>query len=334
MNSVVSVSKERDSNLELYRIVVMLLIVAHHYVVCSGLVPVLEQEPLSLRSVSMYLAGMWGKTGINCFVLITGYFMCTSHITVRKFLKLFLEVEFYRILFYMVFLLSGYQPFTLRGLIKVLLPFWSVASNFIGCYLLFFLLIPSLNVLIKHINRRQHLMLCVLCLTIYTVLGSLPTFYVVMNYVSWFCVLYLIASYLRLYGCFGIKPQTWKWLAIVSVLLSVGSVLFILWANAHFALQVDPYFFVADSNKIFALITAIASFMTFKHLTIKSNKFINKVSACTFGVFLIHGNSNIMNQWLWCDTFDNVGKFTNFTPPQSALDKKRYAGLGGLNIDR
>lgn len=29
-------SKERNSNLELYRIIVMLLIVAHHYVVNSG----------------------------------------------------------------------------------------------------------------------------------------------------------------------------------------------------------------------------------------------------------------------------------------------------------
>ncbi len=33
-----SVKKERDSNLELYRIFLMLAIIAHHYVVNSGLV--------------------------------------------------------------------------------------------------------------------------------------------------------------------------------------------------------------------------------------------------------------------------------------------------------
>ncbi len=32
------ITKQRDSNLELYRIIVMLLIVAHHYVVNSGLI--------------------------------------------------------------------------------------------------------------------------------------------------------------------------------------------------------------------------------------------------------------------------------------------------------
>ena len=42
--------KERSSNLELYRIVVMLLIVMHHYVVNSGLTDVMEQNPTSVGS--------------------------------------------------------------------------------------------------------------------------------------------------------------------------------------------------------------------------------------------------------------------------------------------
>ena len=92
--SVMGGHKIRRSNLELYRIIVMLLIVAHHYVVNSGLIDVMEENPLSSKSLYLYMIGMWGKTGINCFVLITGYFMCRSHITLRKFLKLFLEIMF------------------------------------------------------------------------------------------------------------------------------------------------------------------------------------------------------------------------------------------------
>lgn len=44
--------KTRDSNLELYRIIVMLLIVAHHYVVNSGLTAAdgpVYADPLSWR---------------------------------------------------------------------------------------------------------------------------------------------------------------------------------------------------------------------------------------------------------------------------------------------
>lgn len=50
MDKVITAStrKVRDSNLELYRIIVMLLIVAHHYVVNSGLLDVMPQSSTEL----------------------------------------------------------------------------------------------------------------------------------------------------------------------------------------------------------------------------------------------------------------------------------------------
>lgn len=80
----------RNSNIELYRILSMLLIVAHHYVVNSGLTS--ANGPIfaniwSLPSQFLLLFGTFGKIGINCFVLITGYFMCKSQITAKKFVK-------------------------------------------------------------------------------------------------------------------------------------------------------------------------------------------------------------------------------------------------------
>lgn len=86
----------RNSNLELYRIIVMLLIVAHHYVVNSGLMSVLKESDDAINSSVMLLFGAWGKTGINCFLLITGYFMCMSNFTLRKLLKLYLQIAFLR----------------------------------------------------------------------------------------------------------------------------------------------------------------------------------------------------------------------------------------------
>ena len=62
--------KQRESNLELFRIITMLLIVAHHFVVNSGLMDadgVIASDPLSANSVFLLLFGAWGKTGINCF---------------------------------------------------------------------------------------------------------------------------------------------------------------------------------------------------------------------------------------------------------------------------
>lgn len=109
-----SVKKVRNSNLELFRIIVMLLIVAHHYVVNSGLHNVLRDADPSLATISMLLFGAWGKTGINCFIMITGYFMCQSNISLKKLLKLYLQITFYAILFYVIFCWGGIiMPFRL-----------------------------------------------------------------------------------------------------------------------------------------------------------------------------------------------------------------------------
>ena len=153
--------KERNSNLELYRIIVMLLIVAHHYVVNSGLMSVMKEEPLHIHSIFLYLFGMWGKTGINCFVMITGYFMYKSHISLRKFMKLLFEIYFYSLIITGTFLLTGYAHPSFSTVFYAWVPIqsWGV------------------------------------------------------NYVSWFVVLYFIASYIRLYG-FPIKisNRNWGWL--------------------------------------------------------------------------------------------------------------------------
>ena len=102
-----AVKKHRESNLELFRIITMLLIVAHHYVVLSDLPGEIMTDPLSLKSIYLYIFGARGKIGINCFVLITGYFMCTSRITLRKFVKLIGEVEFYSVAIYLMFYAGG-----------------------------------------------------------------------------------------------------------------------------------------------------------------------------------------------------------------------------------
>ena len=94
----------------------MLVIVAHHYVANSGVINEIVgiTEP-QLKDYFLLIWGWGGKTGINCFVLITGYFMCKSQITAEKFIKLLAEVEFYNIIIYAVFCLTGYTTFAWKA---------------------------------------------------------------------------------------------------------------------------------------------------------------------------------------------------------------------------
>lgn len=303
-------AKRRSSNLELFRIIVMLLIVAHHYVVNSGLTAaggVIYSAPMSWRSLFLLLFGAWGKIGINCFVLITGYFMCKSQITAKKFVKLLLEVELYKIVIYLIFLLTGYQSFSVTGLVKAVVPITTIANNFTGCYLIFFLCIPFLNVLVRNMSEKMHIRALLLCGFTYILFGTLPFISVTMNYVSWYIVLYLIASYIRLYPktMFDSK-KIWAWLTLISVILSAASVVACAWLGARLGRNM-AFFFVTDSNTFLAVLTGVSSFMFFKNIDMKHSKLINMVASSTFGVLLIHANSETMRQWLWKDTLDNVG---------------------------
>lgn len=314
----------RQSNIELFRIITMMLIVAHHYVVNSGLTVVdgpIYADPLSWRSLFLLIFGAWGKTGINCFVLITGYFMCQSKITLKKFAKLLLEIMFYRIVINAIFWFSGYEQFSLVGFVKVIIPVRTISTGFTSAFILFYLLIPFLSILVQHITERQHIMLIVWCGFVYVFLGTIPKlFSVTMNYVSWFSVLFVIASYIRLYPKKAFdNTRLWAVLTTVFVLLSVLSVVACMWLRVKMNIGIGAYSFVSDSNTFLALALGLSSFMLFKNLKIGYSKAINSIAASTFGVLLIHANSDTMRQWLWKDTLDVVGHYGSKFMPIHAI---------------
>lgn len=304
----------RKSNLELFRIITMLLIIAHHYVVNSGLMSVggpIEKNPLSFHSVFLLLFGAWGKIGINCFVLFSGYFMCNKSITLKKYLKLLCEVLFYKIVIAVVFWITGYEKITVAGLMQVLVPVRNLGDGFTSAYLVFFLFIPFLNILVHHMTEKQHIRLLALVSFAYIFLGTFsPITSVTMNYASWFIVLYLISSYLRLYPKKLFEnTKIWGIATIGCIIVSSASVIVCTWIGAK--LNKPLYYnFVSDSNTLLAVLTGVSSFLFFKNVKVRQSRFINTVASTTFGVLCIHASSDAMRQWLWKDTLNNVGYYS------------------------
>ena len=282
----------------------MLAIIAHHYVVNSGLMPeCITKEPTSGRSIFLLLFGAWGKMGINCFLMITGYFMCQSHISLKKFIKLLFEIEFYKIVFFVIFLATGNTVCTLKT-IGDLFPVPSITDSFISCFLVFFLFIPFLNLFIHSLSKRNYQLLLVFLLIVYTVL---PSFFVSIkfNYVTWFSIVYMIAAYIRFYPILLFSNRTfWFYSSIACLLASCTSVLLIA-----FVFKKRFFWFLSDSNKILAVATAVSLFLFFRNIKLKYNPIINTLASSVFGVLQIHANSDAMRQWLWVDTLQNIRFF-------------------------
>ena len=305
--------KPRNSNLELYRIIVMLLIIAHHYVVSSGLMKVIFDNPTTPSSIIMLLFGAWGKTGINCFVLISGYFLCKSEYTLKKLLKLYLQISFYAVFIYAIFLIFGQENLSIKRIGSLFIPISDLTpNNFVGCFLVFYLLIPFINIFLNSLDQKQHFLLMMILVTAYSILPSLGISLPI-NYIGWFSIIYIIAAYIRLYGFPVIlSHKTWGWLTIISILISALSIIgMVMLVKIGITLTpTSPYLFVSDSNKILALITSICSFMFFKDLKIPHSRIINILGGATFGILLIHSNSDAMRHWLWKETVDCVGHFS------------------------
>ena len=246
----------------------MLFIVAHHYVVNSGMMAYMVKDLLAPNSLFFFIFGAWGKTGINCFVLITGYFMCKSHITLKKFLKLIFQIEFYKIVIFLIFVFTGYQSFSVGALLKAIIPVRVVSDGFTSAFIVFFLTIPFLNVLLKHLSEKMHLRLIVLCLFLYTFLGTMPGFGVTMNYVSWFIVIYFISAYVRMYPkqVFE-KTSIWGMASLISIAVSAFSIFACLYTGWF-----QQYYFISDSNKILAVVSAFCLFMFFKNVKAKPKR--------------------------------------------------------------
>lgn len=308
---------KRNSGIELLRIVSMLVIIAHHYVVNSGISEfIMGKSILSIKDYIMLIYGWGGKTAINCFLLITGYYMCDTKASLRKWLRLLGELEFYLIVIYSIFVVMGYEQITFGRILKVIFPFREVSWGFSTCYLLFYALIPFLNKLVNSMDQKEHALLIGLCLLIYTILPSLAITVIVFNYITWFCIVYIIGAYIRRHPFMWLsnKIKTGG-LMLGSVLLSWGSVVGfsvlgrMLGKGGH-----SCYFWVNDVNQILAVVTAICTFLFFRSFEHFFSGIINRIAASTFGVLLIHANSDAMRQWLWRDKLNNLSAYEQAFP--------------------
>lgn len=118
----------------------------------------------------------------------------------------------------------------------------------------------------------------------------------------WSCTVYFIGGCLRLY------PPKWSEelisslrLLILSLVLAWLSVAAIIVLNEKTGIQVNIFWFVADANKLGTVLVGAFAFTTFKNLKIGYSRLINFVANTTFGILLIHANSDAMRQWLWID---------------------------------
>ena len=296
--------KERNSSIELFRIISMFLIVMHHYVVNSGISSLYETGSANINQYVVQLLGAWGKTGINCFTLITGYFLIGKECPPKRVFKLWGEYFFWTILCFAflaiinIDLISSYD--IVRGL------FMPILSSGYGAVILFLLLlVPALNKLISNLTQKEYIGLLTVLLLYYTIIPSF-TLNQHFDFLVWLCVIYLIGGYLKLYP---LKILTQNKIVLPLLIISFIGLCSTIVVISKYVNASAVGWFVSDANKIGALVVSILSFSFFLNLKPTKSKVINTIAGTCWGVLCIHANSNPMRVFLWRNLFNNTHWF-------------------------
>ncbi len=286
----------RETNFEAYRIILMLLVVMHHFVVNSGVMTAISYD-LSARRALLYLTvGMWGQSALNGFVLISGFFMCNKNVTAGKYARLLAEIMFYRLAIAAVFWCTGYEPFTAKALITALLPVTNVKDSATQAVLVVYLCIPFLNRMLHALTKKQHLLLLLLAGFIFPFCSTFKFMTFAAEYSPWFCAVYCIGAFIGMHpGKMYRKRELWGLAMMFSMVISFASVLNCVNAKN------SPYIYMNEPYKVLPLLNAVFSFLFFGGLKLPYSRAINKVASAAFGVLLIHTAGAPMRRFLWTD---------------------------------
>lgn len=153
-----SSKSKRDSNIELMRIIMMLMILIHH-VICHGIYSVdsilCHVGPVNSTMAIALVVNSFCYIGVNGFILISGYYGITFKL--RSLLNLYLICAFYS------FIMHGIEIFVwgtkeiCLGTIKDVVLVFSQQDYwwFIRCYVILYLMSPMLNKALNIFDKKE-----------------------------------------------------------------------------------------------------------------------------------------------------------------------------------
>ncbi|MEE3469447.1 MAG: acyltransferase [Butyrivibrio hungatei] len=324
MDSQSITKKKRDANIELLRIVAMLMIITLHFNNQSKALLELGEPASSVQIFATILEAI-AITGVNVYVLISGYYLSSSKVKFSKILLLILQVYFYTLL------ISGAMMFVgaysvkpedkLDRALRYLFPISSEHYWFVTAYVIMYVLAPVMNAAVNTLKRKQLKTVIIGLLTWFCFIKSIvPAKFGTdrMGYdFGWFICLYLIAAYIRKYNVVlfrDAKRSALVYLVSVIVIAAIGFIFYKInfdTTTRIYSEEIGDYIYKGKFqyyagvpchyNFFFALTGALGLFSVFRFMRLKENLLadvIRIIAPYTLGVYLLHMHFEIADRWV------------------------------------
>ena len=321
--------KQRNSAVELLRIISMVMIIAHHFSVHGGFY--FQNASLTGNMLFLQLLSIGGKIGVNLFVMITGYFtILAEKQRQEKILKLWLQIVFYSLVIYLLSCAGGLMDFTAVGLAKSCLPVLTKQWWFSSAWFVLYLLAPWLNRLLKNLPQKRYRNLLIILGIFWCLIPVLTWLPEQIRDVLWFMYLYALAGWLRLYPSVRKRPLA---AGIGCFLLTFCHAVVLLYFRTRRGGTYETVYY--DMYHVLILVTSVLLFQGVTLLELPFRPGINALAEMSFGVYLIH-DSNYLRYFLWQD-LANCATFQDspwLIPYGLALTAGVYLVCGGLELLR
>ncbi|MCR5494315.1 MAG: acyltransferase [Treponema sp.] len=301
--------KNRNSNVELLRIIAMFLIVLTHtpsQSYCAGY----GLEACRGAKVFMEMVSCFGTVGNCIFIMISSWFLLDSKFSWKNVFRIwfsvfsvsliicsivaFSKLEIVSFLDAAKYLSSTYDEvkhiITGKELRLSVLPMYSNIYWFAGSYLIFYTFAPFLNVLVKNLDQKNHLKLVLLCYCVVCILPLFPhesLYYPMNNGLDMFLVCYMAVTYVKRYKPVFLKNG--KRNILVGILL-IFFILIVSFLCNYFLFPKHGFVYQHVVNVWSLLLSSFFLFCGFVNLEPKYNKFIIEAGSLSFGVYLFHGH--------------------------------------------
>lgn len=290
------VSTSRNSSFELLRIIAMLAIIAHHYLV-HGVGQIALAPPVlwSVDEICQLLA----KISNNIFFLLTGWFLCRTHFTFKRLMILLGQILFINWLL-LIINLSVYGQSDVVMILKQLFPVSSSMNWFISAYFAVYMLGPFIQNAAKYFRsnpRKYNIFVSVLFL-LFALIGFITPTTSYYSGIAFGIYIVFIGDYVE-FNKEKILSLPVKMIGLVCFIMLMG-LRYALDYISEFIPVISDYagHFEGNASPLIT-ITAICVLLLFSKLTIKS-KIINLLASSTLTVYLIHDNGAFKDH-VWFD---------------------------------
>ena len=299
--------KKRNANIELLRLLSMIMVVFLHALGKGDLLPNLAKDGCVNGWIAWVLECL-SISAVNIFMLISGYFLIKSEFKLRRLLELVFEVMFFALGSFAVCLIFNINTGNEMNVYNTLFSVFPIHMDlywFITSYIVIYMLQPILKAGVEHMSQKQFGTMIIVLLVFESLFKTvLPVRLEEDEFgynVLWFLIVFLIGAYFRYYG-FKHLTTTKKGAAAYfgATILIFAETVALMFFTAKTGRLSEIEGISTEYNHLFVLLSAIgifAAFINAKPMKESFAKVICALSPMSLGVYLVHENWSFRYNW-------------------------------------